>query len=166
MANRKITTFGASGAVGPSGVAGASGVVGAPGPTGTTSEYSRDTATISITPAIASGAISTGVVTMAKGWRLLNIQTSVAARVRLYNSITSRDAAGESTRLVGTDPTGPHGVLLDFTTNTANLNWPMSPTVDGYVETGGGIAVPYSVTNLTAVNNAITVTLIWIKTEL
>lgn len=159
MADRRITTYGASGAIGHTGATGVA------GPTGTNSEYSRAIATFS-TASLASAASATGVVTMAKGWRLLNIQTSVPARVRLYNSTTSRTADINAARPIGTDPTGPHGVLLDFTTNTANLNWPMSPTVDGYVETGGGTSVPYYITNLNSVAAVVEVTLIWIQTEL
>ena len=123
---------------------------------------SRATASFT-TASLAAGAEGTGTVTLAPSYRLLRVQTSAAARVRLYIDAASRTA--DAARAAGTDPVGDHGLILDLGTSSGDLDWGLSPLVDGYVAAGGGSTVPYSVTNMSGVTAAITVTFTWIQQE-
>ena len=79
--------------------------------------------------------------------------------MRLYTSTAKRDA--DLTRLIGTDPTGNHGLLFEFISSTELLSADLSPVVDGFAETA---AIPYSITNLSGATQTITVTLNHVKT--
>lgn len=133
---------------------GPQGPPGEPGPM-----VSRQVATFT-TGSLADNASDTGTVTLAPGYRLLRVATDKPARVRLYTSTAAR--TGDSSRPPGTDPTGDHGVILDFVT-TADLDWGLSPTVDGYLDAGAD--VPWAVTNTSGSTGAVTVTLTWVQTE-
>jgi len=104
-----------------------------------------------------------GLVTMGKAWRLYQVVTDRATRVRLYSSITARDA--DLGRLIGTDPSGDHGLMVEFISTPVVLGAVMSPMVDGAVmEDPVTDQVPVAVKNLSTVA-AVVVTLIYQKTE-
>jgi hypothetical protein len=68
-------------------------------------------------PALASGAsASITFAPSAAGMRLLKLSTNKRARVRMYGDTAAR--AADVARGIGTDPTGDHGVLLDYANTT------------------------------------------------
>ncbi len=99
---------------------------------------------------------------MKPGYRLLKIETDIPARVRVYDSTAARTA--DASRPIGTDPTGAHGVILDFVTTVSILEWWLNPVVDGYT-TAGTDSVPVAITNLSGSTDTVTVTLTWIRSE-
>lgn len=152
----RSTTLTAQGPQGPPGPPGVDGAQGPPGPL-----LSRKTATFT-TASVADAAADMGTVTLAPGYRLLRIATDRAARIRLYTSTAARTA--DTSRPAGTDPTGDHGVMLDMVTTSGDLDWGLSPAVDGYLDTVG-TAVPFAVTNLSGSTGTVTVDLTWVQTE-
>lgn len=146
---------GPQGVVGPQGEQGEQGIQGPPG------DHQARTSTTIVTASIASGATATGVVTLSKGYRVLQIATTLAARVRLYANTAYRDA--DLPRLPGHDPVGDHGVMLDFVTDPARLAWVCSPLVDAVVLSGADAA--WSITNSSGITGPVSVTLTWIATE-
>jgi len=123
----------------------------------------RATASL-VTASLASNAAASGTVTLANGYRLLRITTSRASRVRLYTTAAKRDA--DVNRSVGTDPTGDHGLMLEFVSTATLLAADLSPTVDGFdgKATPDGV-VPYRVTNLDVSAGSVTVSFVWLRTE-
>lgn len=152
---------GATGPAGPQGIQGIQGPAGADGADGADGFAPRTDAEI-VTSSIADDAWWSGTATLKPGYRLLKIQTDVPARVRVYDSTVSRTA--DVGRGIGTDPTGPHGVILDFVTTATYLEWWLNPVVDGYT-TDGTDSVPILVTNLSGGTAVITVTLTWTRSE-
>ncbi len=122
--------------------------------------YTRGTIAIT-TDSLADAATQNGTATMFAAYRLLTIQTDRVARVRLYTTTTARDA--DTARAFGTDPTGNHGCMFDFLTQTGTLTWDLSPMVDGFVSSG--TAVPYAITNLSGATSTVAVTLGVLRTE-
>ena len=114
------------------------------------------------TASLANNATEDTTVTLKPGYRLLKVETDVAARVRVYDSTANRTA--DAARAVGTDPTGEHGVILDFVTTAGNLAWWLNPVVDGYT-TAGTDTVPLAITNVSGSTDTVTVTLTWIRSE-
>lgn len=123
--------------------------------------WARQTKTL-VTGPLASGATATGTVELAGSYRVLRVATDVPARVRLYTNAAKRDQ--DLARPVGAKPSGDHGRMLEVVTTTALPAMDLSPTLDGFVEDGSG-AVPFSVTSTSPSGGAVTVTLIWIRTE-
>ena len=123
--------------------------------------WARQTKTL-VTGPLASGATATGTVKLAGSYRALRVATDVPARVRLYTNAAKRDQ--DLARPVGVKPSGDHGRMLEVVTTTALPALDLSPTLDGFVEDGSD-AVPFSVTSTSPSGGAVTVTLIWIRTE-
>ena len=123
--------------------------------------WARQTKTL-VTGPLASGATATGTVELAGSYRALRVTTDVPARVRLYTNAAKRDQ--DLARPVGVKPSGDHGRMLEVVTTTALPALDLSPTLDGFVEDGSD-AVPFSVTSTSPSGGAVTVTLIWIRTE-
>jgi hypothetical protein len=124
----------------------------------------RTTATHTTT-ALAAGASEQSTITLTVGFRLLRIQTSSAARVRLYGSAAHQ--AADLSRTPGTTPVANAGVLLDYVT-TAGLGIAtpadLSPVVDGAsTEATPSASIPITVTATDAAT--ITVTLTYVATE-
>lgn len=123
----------------------------------------RETVT-KVTASLADQASENGVITMAPGYRLLKIDTDVSARVRLYATATQRNA--DASRPIGQDPSGNHGLTMEFISDTGLLSAVLSPAVDGYsLEATPSDDIPYRITNLSGGSTAVTVTLTWQKTE-
>lgn len=122
----------------------------------TVSAGSRSFTTATYTTAsIANNAYETGTLNMSAVYTALNLETDIAARVRLYVSTTARDA--DATRAIGTDPADDSGVLMDVVTTGSTLNFQLSPVVDGWVATG--VAIPITVTNLSGSTDTVAATL-------
>lgn len=100
----------------------------------------------------------------ASSLRLISLETDVEARVRVYGTDADRDA--DAARPVGTDPTGDHGVLLDFVTTTGDLAPRLSPQVDcSNLDAMPTDTLYMRVTNLSGSTDTVEVTLTYIPTE-
>jgi len=117
----------------------------------TTAQYTSAT--------LANLAVETGTITMTKGYRLSYIQTSRAARVRVY--VTSSQRTSDATRTTGVFPSGNHGVVLDFVTTGSMLEADLCPPADGYCASS---SIPISITNL-GTSGTVVLTLTYTPTE-
>lgn len=153
---------GATGATGPAGATGATGPAGPPGADGADGGFIARTTSTLTTASLTNDATEDNTMTLKPGYRLLKIETDRAARVRAYDSTTSR--AADSSRAIGVDPTPPHGVILDFVTTAGTLTWWMNPLVDGYTADASD-TVPVSVTNKSGSTSTVSVTLTWVRSE-
>jgi len=155
---------GGAGSVGPQGPQGIQGPQGDPGPAGADGAdggFVSRTVTSITTASLGNGATENTTITLKPGYRVLNIETDRAARVRLYDSTASRTA--DASRAVGTDPTGVHGVIVDLVTTDIELSWWLSPVVDGYTVDATD-TVPVAVTNL-GTTGTVTVDVTWVRSE-
>lgn len=133
------------------------------GPSGGGGNATRATATI-VTGSLAAGASAVGAVDMAVGYRLYELVTNRPVRVRLYTTVAHRDA--DAARPLGTDPTGDHGLMLEYVTTVDTLSASLSPLVDGFSgEDPPSISIPYRIDNLDSVAGAVSCTLTYIRTE-
>lgn len=116
------------------------------------------------TASLADKANETGTVSLATGYRLAEIETSVPCRVRLYATVAQRDA--DLLRASGDDPVEDHGLIFEFLSNTSLLGAVLSPMVDGYsLEDPPSPDIPYTITNLSGSAAPVTVSLVWQRTE-
>ena len=116
------------------------------------------------TIAIADNAIGNVDITGAKGYALFKIQTSHAARVRVYTDSASRTA--DAARPSGTDPAVGAGVIAEITTSGAETIL-VSPGTIGYNNEGSPTTtIPIAVTNLSGSVATITVTLTILQLEI
>lgn len=130
--------------------------------TGGSGAPSRTTATLT-TGTLAPSAYETGTIPLSKSYRLLNVQFSSPARIRLYSTVAQRDA--DVARAMGIDPIGNHGLMFEQVA-TSILFYDLSPQIDGYdgkASPDGNI--PYTITNLDSSNRAITFTTKYLVTE-
>lgn len=111
---------------------------------------------------MAAGETVEHTLTLAAGYRLLKVSTDSPARVRAYYSTGARTA--DADRNAGTDPTPPHGVMVDVVTTEEMLDVWLNPAVYGYT-TDGTADVPMLVTNNLATSMSLQVTLTWVATE-
>lgn len=121
--------------------------------------------TVSVTtPSLAAGALWSGTIQMTRGYRLYNLLTSAPARVRLFS--TSAAQTADAARSIGVTPTGNHGVVMDATTTSGLTSYVLSPMVHGAdMKTTPDGVIPITVTNLGTATAAITVTLVYVDTE-
>lgn len=119
----------------------------------------------SVTSAITQpSAVSSASMTLARAFRLFRITTSAPCRFRMYT--TDAKMGADASRALGVDPTGDHGLILEFASTPSLLSADLSPTVDGFDgKTPPNGIVPVSITNLGASATTITCTLIWISEE-
>lgn len=120
--------------------------------------FTREDVTFSAA-ALANNANTVNTVNIASRYQLLHIATNHPCRVRLYRSSAQRDA--DISRAIGTDPTGDHGLMLEFVSTSELLSADLSPLVDGF---SNSPAIAYSITNLSGATQTITVTLNHVKT--
>jgi hypothetical protein len=155
---------GATGPAGPTGATGPAGPTGATGATGPAGPLQDRGTTTVTTSSLAAGATdSTITCPLATTYRLLSIQTSRPARVRLYNTAAKRTA--DLSRPVGTDPVSDTGVMLEFITVDTAVH-ALSPLTDGAsMETVPGSSIPMSVTNNDTVTGTVAVTFTWQRIE-
>jgi hypothetical protein len=150
---------GPTGAQGPQGIAGATGPKGDTGATGPAGGFvSRATASATTASLAASATDSATTIPLDTTYRLLSIQTSRPARVRLYTTAAARTA--DAARNVGTDPVADAGVALEYVTaDTAAHS--LSPTVAAAsMESTPVVNIPMAVTN-NGTTGTVTVTMIW-----
>lgn len=115
------------------------------------------------TASLADGATETGAITLAKGYRLVKLQLSAAARVRMYGTTAERTA--DAARAWGTDPGQGVGLLLDYLA-AASGTWDLSPTVDGFsTESTPVVTIPIAVTNQSGSTHTVALTLTYLRTE-
>ena len=150
------------GAVGPAGPQGPQGDPGPAGADGADGGFASRTTSEITTSSLANNASEETTVTLKPGYRLLKVETDIAARVRVYDSTASRTA--DTARAIGTDPSGVHGVVLDLVTIPSILAWWLSPVVDGYTVDATD-TVPLSITNLSGTTDTVTVTFTWVRSE-
>lgn len=117
------------------------------------------------TASLGAGATETGTIAMAKAFRILRIQTSAPARVRIYPNAAARTA--DAARAVGVDPAAGVPVTLDYvTTASIGTSAPadLSPLTDGAnTEATPSASIPISITATGA--GAITLTLTYLSQE-
>jgi hypothetical protein len=140
-----------------SGTAGPRGADGTDGTNGSNGSSYFDTASFT-TASLADLASETGSFTLARAALLWKCETSASARVRLYGTAAFRDA--DVSRVLGTDPTGEHGLLLELVTTAPTLVFTLAPPAalvnDDTVQAD---TLYYSVTNKSGTTQAVVVDL-------
>lgn len=112
----------------------------------------------------ASGSAAVAFDGGAAGVRILALNTDRQARVRAYTD--GEASAADQARALGTDPTGDHGVLLDFRTTTDDLAWKLTPVVDAHnMQDPVENATTLILTNLDGTTEDVTVAFLYIPTE-
>lgn len=129
------------------------------GTTPTASAFTRASVTYT-TAILITGAREVGLIPLAAGYRLYTVTTTRAARVRLYENVTKRDA--DLTRAAGDPVPANSGLMFDYVTTTGALSATLSPLVDGYVHTGTDAAL--AVDN-NGTDGTVGVTLTYVRTE-
>lgn len=127
---------------------------------------SRTSASIT-TASLAPGAIESSTVTLAKSFGVLQIDVTVACRVRLYSTTGARDADASRTPQVRPDDSTQHGVICDIVLNAATgLTWLLNPSAfgsDGKATPDGVIG--YNVSNGSNVTQTVGVTITYLPEE-
>jgi hypothetical protein len=116
-----------------------------------------------LTSALTPGSIESGSVSAFPGWRVIRLETSRPARVRLYPTIAQRDA--DLDRGVGIKPQGNSGRLLEVVTYAGALTWDMNPTVDLASADSLDPVFFSAVTNLDSVTGTVVTTYTYVRTE-
>src|SRR4028119_2437202 len=98
------------------------------------------------TASLAVGASQTLQPNLGPMWRLMRVETSVPARVRLYANDTR--AVGDADRAIMTPPSGNHGMNAEVVTAAGSLGIVVTPTIDGHQSSPVQNAAPMVVTNL------------------
>lgn len=99
---------------------------------------------------------------MAPQFSVLHLNCGAAdLRVRLYASAAHRSA--DASRAVGTDPTGDHGLLLEFVSTAGLTSAWLSPVPVGYLTSGS--TAPIRIDNVGASAATATITLTWMELE-
>jgi len=120
--------------------------------------------TSTISASLASGASGDYTLLGFKGYALLNIQTSAAAWVTVYNSTAARTA--DASRPITSDPTPGSGVIAEVITTAAGVQW-FSPALIGYsAEASPSSNIPIKIYNNSGGTTAITVTATIIQLEI
>lgn len=111
---------------------------------------------------LTAGEIEKGFILLASDYRILYIQTSAPARVRLYT--TQEDQDTDLSRAVTTQPNPGLGIVMDYLTAAVLLEAPLSPVPEGATFTNPlSTNIPISVTSVSG--GIITVTLTWVAEE-
>lgn len=118
------------------------------------------------TAALVAGQTEQGLVTLARGYRVLAITTDVPARVRLYSTAASRSA--DLTRAPGAYPAPGCDIVLDYLTY-AGLGTParavVAPQAIGSnMETEPSSAIPITVSAVG--DGVVVITLVWSPMEI
>jgi len=126
---------------------------------------SRTTA-VATTGSLAYQTSSTVTISVAKGYALYNIQTSVGSWVTIYTS--SAAMASDSSRSITTDPTPGSGIVAEsITTGASTTNTNFSPAAIGYnIDSPVTTNLYLKVYNNSGVTqSSITITLTYLKLE-
>lgn|GEM_PF-3047335 len=112
-----------------------------------------------VTGNLANNADQVGVAALGKAFQLLRVETSHAARVRLYSTIAARDA--DAGRAAGVDPAPgtEHALICDLRLDDATgLAWTLSPAALGFNDEAVVTSdIAYTVRNESGVARGITV---------
>lgn len=124
--------------------------------------FSRKTAVIT-TASLADDSTANGLVTLGQGWRLMAVESSHPARLRMYATTSHRTV--DASRPIGTDPdtTTDHGLLFEFVFDPTLLEAVLSPLVDGFCPAGN--QAPFALTNLSGSATVLGVNLTYVRTE-
>lgn len=114
------------------------------------------------TASLASGASGSAALGLTPSYRLLKVSADKACRVRVYSG--SAALAADASRAIGTDPTGDHGCMLDMVIPAADLDWVLTPQVDGSNLDAISGNIPINVTNMSA-TGTVAVTALYLPTE-
>lgn len=124
----------------------------------TASRESVSFTTISLTP----GQTTKTTLNLAGGYRLLNIDTTIPCRVRLYANSTGQDL--DEFRAPLAYPPENHSLIIDAITSDSRLSFDFNPVVDGFTS-DGSTTVPITVTNRSDSTTPIQVSFIYVATE-
>lgn len=105
-----------------------------------------------------------GTIILGTGFRLIDIEVSGPARVRLYATVSHQTA--DAPRILGSTPRKDHGLIFEFVSAADCLTAVLSPAPHGYsMETLTDTDCPISVQNLDTIAATVVVTLTNIITE-
>jgi Domain of unknown function (DUF4082) len=126
--------------------------------------FTRQTALLT-TASLAPGAVETGTITLAPGYRIYGVAVDWPCRLRLYCDQYKRD--DDTSRPLGTYPPDNSGVMLEIVPHVGIDGHILSPLVDGFVNSGDpdDAEVPYTITNLDTVPRAIECSIAYLRTE-
>lgn len=93
-------------------------------------EY-KSTRTVStvVTSQLVSNSEWTGVVRLGRSFRIIEIKTDKPCRVRLY--ATQAHQLADVSRPLGVDPSGDHGLIMEYVSTPGSLGAAISPVVQG-----------------------------------
>lgn len=120
------------------------------------------------TTGISTGLFDTGSTVNAsavgyKGYILLKVQVSAAARVRIYSDTAARTS--DASRAEGVTPSAGHGLIYEIVTTGSTIR-KVAPAVIGYSdETIPTVNIPMAVTNKSGAPANISVTLTILQIE-
>lgn len=111
---------------------------------------------------LAASASASVLAPLGNTYKLLALATNRPARVRLYTRQAKLDA--DQGRAVGIDPTGDHGLVGEVVTTSDELDWDLSPQIDGSI-LDASTGVPVAITNMDTVTGDVTATFTVITME-
>lgn len=137
----------------------------APGDGGGTPSSSPARADFAATAAaLAANTEANLDIAIAKAWTALRLRTNRPARVRVYANAAAR--AADAARAIGVAPSGDHGLLMEYVTTAADLDWAIAPAIVGYnLESPVTATAAVRITNLDAGAGDTTVTITAIPQE-
>lgn len=113
-----------------------------------------------ITAELEPAAAESGAVTLAQGFRVLQVASSKPCWLRLYTTPGQRDA--DASRDISQAPTGNHGVIMEAVFTDAILTLDMLPVPAGFsLEDPPSAAIAYSVVNTDDTAGAVIISLTW-----
>lgn len=132
------------------------------GPAGQSGQSSRVSSASVTTAALTTGNSAQTTITLAHSFTLLTVTVSQKCRVRLY--ATAATQAADVGRAIGTDPSDPSDLILDYATSGAGT-FHLSPLVEGAsLESVPSTAIPMTITN-TDVAGTVTASFTYIPME-
>lgn len=129
---------------------------------GTISVFPTRATATKTTGSLANGAVETGTIALAAGYRLMRFEADRACRVRIYKTSTAR--TNDANRPIGTDVNinSDHGLVFEFIA-TGAIDAMLSPFVDGACPTGTDVY--YSIENRSGGTSTVSIELDWLRSE-
>lgn len=113
-------------------------------------------------PSLAPGQVFKTTINIAGGYQLLNVDTTLPCRVRLYTETDGQDL--DELRALGAYPPEEYGCLFDARTTGSKLSFDLNPVIYGFTS-DGSTTVPITITNLYSSTTPIQVSFIYVVTE-
>lgn len=113
-------------------------------------------------PSLAPGEVFKTTINIAGGYMLLNFDTTLPCRVRLYTEADGQDS--DELRALGAYPPEEYGCLFDARTTYSKLSFDLNPVIYAFTS-DGSTTVPITITNLTEDTTPIQVSFIYVVTE-